>query len=92
VGSGGVVLHLPVTEEVAVFKPLEAGDVVTIRMYDRNVEGHWVWEAARVVDPVYPYPEAPGGPCFVGVMLSGRHEGAQLALQISHVRGHGDSP
>jgi hypothetical protein len=64
---------------------LTVGQVVTIKMWDNDTQD-WTQETAEVVQPYYP---PAFGPSFVGRMLSGRHEGTTLALQIAHIRGMG---
>lgn len=61
---------------------LTVGQVVSIKMFDHD-KG-WVQEKAEVVNPYYP---PAFGPSFTGRMLTGRHEGTVLALQVRHVKG-----
>lgn len=62
---------------------LVAGDIVSVRMWDNTKQG-WTWETVEVTNPYYP---PAFGPSFVGLMLTGRHKGRELALQVRHIRG-----
>lgn len=62
---------------------LVAGDVVKVKTWNVT-KGGWEWDDVEVINPYYP---PAFGPSFVGLMLTGRHKGRQLALQVRHVRG-----
>lgn len=70
-------------------KELIKGATVAVRIHNSrmphldDLEG-WTVERVRVVEPNY---VAAFGPSFTGEMLSGRHVGKVLALQVEHVRG-----
>lgn len=68
---------------------LVKGQVVAVRIHNSrmtwldDLEG-WTTETVCVVEPNY----IPAfGPMFTGEVLSGRHKGKVLALQVEHVRG-----
>jgi ribosomal protein L11 methylase PrmA len=62
---------------------LTVGQVVSIKMWDNTIKG-WTQETAEVVNPDY---SDAFGPSFTGRMLTGRHKGTTLALQIAHIKG-----
>lgn len=68
---------------------LRKGVEVSVRVHNSSMPhlddlSGWTVERVRVVEPNY---VAAFGPSFTGEMLSGRHVGKVLALQVEHVRG-----
>jgi hypothetical protein len=70
-------------------KRLTEGAIVEVRIHNSRMAylddlSGWTTEKVRVVEPNY---IAPFGRCFTGEMLTGRHVGKVLSLQIENVWG-----